>query len=72
MSLHATLRLVMPTLLLVARSDDSTAGDAGTSQAAIDRFWSAYHGNRYDEIPALQVELQSAIDGDPGNAALYT
>jgi hypothetical protein len=41
------------------------------SRAAIEHFWTVYHGNDYGSIPAVQAELQSALTGDPDNATLY-
>jgi hypothetical protein len=41
------------------------------SDAAIERFWTVYHGNDYASIPEVQAELQLAIEHDPTNAGLY-
>ncbi|HEX4229063.1 MAG TPA: hypothetical protein VHZ07_10355 [Bryobacteraceae bacterium] len=43
----------------------------GSSDAAIERFWTVYHGNDYDSIPEVQAELQAALQHDPNNATLY-
>jgi hypothetical protein len=43
----------------------------GSSNAAIERFWTIYHGNDYGAIPTVQAELQAALNRDPDNAALY-
>jgi hypothetical protein len=41
------------------------------SRAAIERFWTVYHGNDYDAIPEVQKELEMAIQTDPNNPTLY-
>jgi hypothetical protein len=41
------------------------------SREAIDKFWTAYHGNDYDAIPEVQSELRTAIQADPNNPMLY-
>jgi hypothetical protein len=41
------------------------------STAAIEHFWTIYHGNQYAAIPEVQTELQDALQHDPGNPALY-
>ena len=41
-----------------------------TTRAAVERFWATYHGNDYDAIPDLEVELTQAIEADPNNATL--
>ena len=43
----------------------------GVSSTAIERFWTIYHGNAYDAIPEVQMELQTAIESDPYNPTLY-
>ena len=43
----------------------------GFSDAAIERFWTIYHGNDYDAIPQVQDELERAIQLDPNNPTLY-
>lgn len=43
----------------------------GISDRAIERFWSAYHGNDYAAIPEVQKELETAIQSDPDNPTLY-
>jgi hypothetical protein len=46
-------------------------GDSpSTSQAAIDRFWQIYHGNRYNEIPQAEAQLEQAIAREPNNPTL--
>jgi len=40
------------------------------STAAIERFWTIYHGNDYDAIPQVQADLQAALKHDPENATL--
>jgi hypothetical protein len=42
-----------------------------SSDAAIERFWSVYHGNDYGAISEVQAELQAALNRDPENATLY-
>lgn len=42
----------------------------GPSSAAIERFWTAYHGNDYAAIPKVEEELQDAIQNDPNNPTL--
>jgi len=41
------------------------------SRAAIEKFWTVYHGNDYAAIPDVQKELETAIQSDPNNATLY-
>lgn len=49
-----------------------TADDSdGASQAAIDRFWQAYHGNDYGPIPQVEAQLQQALAHDPNNPTLH-
>src|SRR6266481_7025488 len=43
----------------------------GISRAAIQKFWTIYHGNDYAAIPEAQEELQKAIQSDPNNPTLY-
>jgi len=40
------------------------AGDNPNAKAASDYFWSVFHGDRYDELPALLQKLNSGFDGD--------
>jgi len=40
------------------------------SKAAIERFWTVYHGNDYEEIPEVQAQLNNALERDPDNATL--
>ena len=42
-----------------------------TTQAAIDDFWDVYHGNRYQDISAVQQRLQAAIQKDPATPTLH-
>ena len=51
--------------------DDDHQGDREASNAAISRFWQAYHGNQYSAIPQVQAQLQSAIEHDRDNPTLY-
>jgi hypothetical protein len=50
-----------------------TQGDHGTgiSRAAIEKFWTIYHGNDYAAIPEVQDQLDRAIQSDPNNPTLY-
>jgi hypothetical protein len=50
-----------------AQADHGT----GISRAAIEKFWTIYHGNDYAAIPEAQEELQKAIQSDPINPTLY-
>ena len=50
-----------------AQADQSN----GVSRAAIERFWTIYHGNDYEAIPEVQKELETAIQSDPNNPTLY-
>ena len=50
-----------------AQEDQST----GVSRAAIEKFWTIYHGNDYAAIPEVQKELETAIQSDPDNPTLY-
>jgi hypothetical protein len=43
----------------------------GISRAAIEKFWTIYHGNDYAAIPEAQEELQKAIQSDLNNPTLY-
>jgi hypothetical protein len=43
----------------------------GSSDAAIERFWTVYHANDYGAIPGVQAELHAALNRDPENATLY-
>src|SRR5260370_21226001 len=52
----------------VPAQDDHTTG---TSRAAIEKFWTIYHGNDYAAIPEAQEDLQKAIQSDPNNPTLY-
>jgi hypothetical protein len=45
--------------------------DVASSNTAIADFWQVYHGNAYDRIPEVQVELESALQKDQINAQLY-
>lgn len=46
-------------------------GSSGQSTAAIERFWTIYHGNQYGAIQEVQAQLQAALGLDPNNPALY-
>jgi hypothetical protein len=48
----------------------STPYQRDTPQAAIDYFWDVYHGNRYQDIPAVQQQLETAIQKDALNPML--
>jgi len=52
-------------------ADDDHETEKGASKAAIERFWSVYHGNQYSAIPQVQAQLQTAIQRDPDNSTLY-
>src|SRR5438132_11004891 len=52
-------------------ADDDHETEKGASKAAIERFWSVYHGNQYSAIPQVQAQLQTAIKRDPDNSTLY-
>src|SRR5882757_10952412 len=54
-----------------AGDDHQDERDKGASKAAIERFWSVYHGNQYSAIPRVQAQLQSALQHDPDNSTLY-
>ncbi len=51
--------------------DDVGQEGRESSNAAIKRFWTVYHGNDFDSIPEVQRELQTALQRDPNNATLY-
>ena len=53
------------------RAPDQDERNTGISRAAIDKFWTIYHGNNYDAIPEVQKELETAIQSDPSNPTLY-
>src|SRR4030088_1886890 len=42
-------------------ADEDHEMDRGASKAAIERFWSVYHGNEYSAIPQVQAQLQNAL-----------
>ena len=52
-------------------ADEDRETDRGASKAAIERFWSVYHGNEYSAIPQVQAQLQNALQRDSGNSTLY-
>ena len=52
---------------LLAQGDQTT----GISRAAIEKFWTIYHGNDYAGIAEVQKELETAIQSDPNNPTLY-
>jgi hypothetical protein len=72
MSTQSILGFALSTMLAAGCGDTADMGEATPSKAAIDLFWSAYHGNAYAEIPDVQTSLRSAIDGEPENPELYT
>jgi hypothetical protein len=43
----------------------------GSSDAAIEQFWTVFHGNDYGAIAGVQAALQAALEQDPGNVTLY-
>jgi hypothetical protein len=54
-------------------SGQSAGAHRGTwegSTAAIEQFWTTFHGNDYDSIPAVQAALQAALARDPENVTL--
>jgi hypothetical protein len=53
------------------QSSEAARASRGSSEAAIERFWTVYHGNDYAAIPEVQSELQAAIGQDPNNPTLY-
>ena len=53
------------------RVPDQDERNTGISRAAIDKFWTIYHGNDYDGIPEVQKELETAIQSDPSDPTLY-
>lgn len=66
------LAALVALLLLSAfafRPEDEAVENA--SNSAIQRFWDAYHGNAYGQIPEVQAELEQAIANDPQNPKLY-
>ena len=42
----------------------------GKGDAAIEQFWTIFHGNDYAAIPAVEAQLEQAIERDPANVAL--
>lgn len=42
----------------------------GPSKAAMERFWSVYHGNDYAAIPEVEEQLEDAIQKDPNDPTL--
>jgi hypothetical protein len=59
--------------LTVSAGQSAEAGRAsrGSSDAAIERFWTIYQGNDYAAIPEVQADLQAALQRDPNDATLY-
>jgi hypothetical protein len=53
------------------QSSEAARASPGSSDAAIERFWTVYHGNNYGAISEVQAELQAALERDPNNATLY-
>jgi hypothetical protein len=41
------------------------------SKAAIERFWDIFHGNDYEDIRDVQVQLEEALRHDSNNPTLY-
>ena len=54
-----------------ADDDHQNETDRDAGKAAIERFWSVYHGNQYSAIPQVQAQLQNAIQRNPDNSTLY-
>lgn len=52
-------------------ANDADLDSSNTAEAAIIKFWNAYHGNEYGQIPELQHQLEGAIQADPNNPILY-
>lgn len=50
---------------------EGQAMPSGVSKAAIERFWTVYHGNDYAAIPEVEAELERAIQLDADNPTLY-
>ena len=71
-ALSSTLAAIAA-LFLLSGFAWSPATDAAedSSKAAIQHFWDVYHGNRYDQIPQVQAELEQAIANDPQNPTLH-
>src|SRR5258708_20075314 len=46
-------------------ADDDHETEKGASKAAIERFWSVYHGNQYSAIPPVQPQFQTALQPHP-------
>jgi hypothetical protein len=53
------------------QSEQGARFGRGDSVAAIEHFWTIYHGNNFDAIPEVQTQLQAAIERDPNNPTLY-
>jgi len=53
-----------------AQSQSSRRASRGSSDAAIEHFWTIFHGNAYAAIPTVQAQLQEAIERDPTNVTL--
>jgi hypothetical protein len=53
------------------QSSEAARGRRGMSDAAIEQFWTVYHGNDYAAIAQVEADLQAAIEHDPNNATLY-
>ena len=81
---HIVVAIVMAaalfTLIEVGHTSGANGGQSvpapdnqgnGVSRAAIERFWTIYHGNDYDAILEVQKELEAAIESDPNNPTLY-
>jgi tetratricopeptide (TPR) repeat protein len=66
--------LLGPMLLALAVGHGPAGDDTQTAHrtnAAIDKFWEIYHGNRYGDIPEAQAQLEEALQFAPNNATLY-
>ena len=53
------------------QSQGSGRASRGSSKAAIEQFWTIFHGNDYGAIAGVQAELQAALEHDPENVTLY-
>jgi hypothetical protein len=56
--------------VMAAQADLVSPEDALASTRAIQRFWAVFHGNDYAAIPALQQQLEAALQWDPENVTL--
>ena len=53
------------------QSQGSGRASRGSSDAAIEHFWTIFHGNDYGAIGGVQAELQAALEHDRENVTLY-